>query len=541
VTGPIDPRLVPLQVPDAPALLAAVLELGRELHLEKGERELVDSFLTALAHLFPRRALAIRVVDARSVDPARGYAMFGALRDGVEHDRVVVKETSILKTRLKSAVAASARVKIDPRWDSPFKNVATGFAVPLVASGELYGVLDVGYPIGLDATAADEPLVLPIANQLAVALRNLRLHGDTIALRDYQARLIEHANALIVGIDRAWRITVCNKALLDLVGFGREEVMGSDLRDMLPAEERARLTRVFAAALRGDHHDAVEVLLNSRRLGRVRTVWSIAAIGSGGRQVEAVVAIGQDQSRLHELERQIIQAERLATLGQLAAGVVHELNNPLTSITVYSEFLLRKLDRALAEGTVAAADAGDVEKLRRITAGAQRIHRFARELVQYAKPVGSEVEVVDVNAVVRQALSFCEHLFERARIELAVEFDEAVPALHAVPGQLEQVVINLVTNAAHAVEDGGRIQVRTRRDGPDLIVIEIDDSGPGIPVEDRRRVFDPFFTTKTDGKGTGLGLSIVKNIIEQHRGTIEIETAAELGGARMRVRLPPAR
>lgn len=535
-----DPHLVPLDVPEAPALLAAVLELGRELHLEKGERDLVDTFLEALVQLFPRRALAIRVVDARSVDPARCYAFFGVLRDGVEHDRVVVKESSVVKTRLKSAVAASARLKIDARWDSPFRNIAAGFAVPLVASGELYGVLDVGYPLGLDATATDEPLVLPIANQLAVALRNLRLHGDTMALRDYQARLIDHANALIVGIDRAWRITVCNKALLELTGFHRDEVMGSDLRDILPADQRARLTRVFAAALRGDHHDAVEVMLGSRRLGRVRTVWSIAAIGSGGRQVEAVVAIGQDQSRLHELERQIIQAERLATLGQLAAGVVHELNNPLTSITVYAEYLLRKLERAMTEQVGAIPEAADIEKLRRITAGAQRIHRFARELVQYAKPVGTEVEVVDVNAVVRQALSFCEHLFERARIELVVELDEHVPALHAVPGQLEQVVINLVTNAAHAVEDGGRIRVRTRRDGPDRVAIEIDDSGPGIPVDDRRRVFEPFFTTKVDGKGTGLGLSIVKNIVEQHRGTIEIETADELGGARMLVRLPPA-
>src|SRR5262249_1462853 len=161
---------------------------------------------------------------------------------------------------------------------------------PLVASGELYGVLDLGYPLGSDATHVDEPLVLPIANQLAVALRNLRLHGDMMALRDYQARLIEHANALIVGIDRAWRITVCNKALLDLTGFGKDELLGADLRDVLPPDQRTRLTRVFATALRGSHLDAVEVMLNSRRFGRVRTVWSVAAIGSVNRQVEAVVA-----------------------------------------------------------------------------------------------------------------------------------------------------------------------------------------------------------------------------------------------------------
>jgi two-component system, NtrC family, sensor kinase len=524
----------PLGIPDAPALLAAVLELGRELHLEKDERSLVETFLEQLSQLFPRRAVAVRVVDARSTEPARCYAVYGAFRDGVEHDRIVVKESSVAKTRLKSAVAASARVKIDARWDSPFRHVAAGFAVPLVASGELYGVLDVGYPLGSDATHVDEPLVLPIANQLAVALRNLRLHGDTMALRDYQARLIEHANALIVGIDKGWRITVCNRALLELMGYPRDEILGADLRDILPADQRARLTRVFAAALRGAHHDAVEVMLDSRRLGKVRTVWSIAAIGAAGRQVEAVVAIGQDQSRLHELEQQIIQAERLATLGQLAAGVVHELNNPLTSITVYADYLLRKAEKR------GDAEENDLEKLRRIAAGAHRILRFARELVQYAKPVGTEVEVVELNAVVRQALSFCEHLFDRAGIELSIDLSEPVPALHAVPGQLEQVIINLVTNAAHAVENGGRIVVRTRAEGDHHLVVEIEDSGPGVAADDREKIFEPFYTTKTDGKGTGLGLPIVKNIVEQHQGRIEVGHAS-IGGARFVVRLPAAR
>jgi two-component system NtrC family sensor kinase len=520
-----------LPVPDAPRLLTAVLELGRELHLEAGEADLVGRFLSTLGGLFPGRAIAVRVLDVRSPEPARCYGIGGALRDGLEHDRIVVKETSIAKTRLKTAITAAARVRIDARWDSPFRAMATGFAVPLVASGELYGVLDVGYAPGADASAADEPLILPIANHLSVALRNLRLHRESIALRDYQARLIEHANALIVGIDRNWRITVCNRALFELVGTSREELVGRDIRDLLPVDQRPRLTRVFAAALRGDHQDAVELVLTSRRLGRVSTVWTVAAIGGSGRQIEAVVAIGQDQSKLQELQEQVIQAERLATLGQLAAGVVHELNNPLTSITVYAEFLLRKAERS------GATDEADLEKLRRIAAGAQRIMRFARELVQYAKPVGSEVEVVDLNGVVRQALSFCEHLFERASTELRVDVDPELPPLYAVPGQLEQVLINLVTNAAHAVEAGGVIAVSTRRLGPGEIAVEVGDSGPGVALEDRDRVFEPFFTTKVDGKGTGLGLSIVRNIVDQHQGRIRVGQS-KLGGASFEVILP---
>ncbi len=522
-------------LPDLAHVAAAMLDLGRELHFELTEAELGDRFLTTLAGLFPARRIALRVLDPRTREPSRVYAMGGDLRPGLESDRVTIKESSVQKTRLKTAVAASARLRLDSRWDSPFSHVAAGFTVPLVASGELYGVLDLGYALGQDMSDADEPLVLPVANQLALALRNQRLWRDAQGLRDFQTRLIEHANALIIGVDRSWRVTVCNRALLELTGYRRDQVVGRDLRDLLPDDQRARLTPIIAAAMRGHTQDAVDVTIVSIHLGRVRTVWSLAAIGQDrvlGEQptAEAVVAIGQDQTRLRELQDQVIQSERLATLGQLAAGVVHELNNPLTSISVYAEFLLRKAERS-------GAEAADVEKLARIGHSAQRILRFARELVQYAKPVGDEIDVVDLNAVVRQSLSFCEHVFDRSGIQVVVELDPALSPVPAIPGQLEQVLINLLTNAAHAVEGGGTVVVRTRPGPGETVQVMVDDSGPGVAAEDQARVFEPFYTTKTDGKGTGLGLPIVKNIVEQHRGSIGVSRAPE-GGARFLVTLP---
>ncbi len=517
-----------LPVPDAPRLLTAVLELGRELHLEAGEADLVGRFLTALGGLFPGRAVAVRVLDVRSAEPARCYAIGGALRDGVEHERIVVKESSVAKTRLKTAITAAARVRLDGRWDSPFRAMAAGFAVPLVASGELYGVLDVGYPLGSDNAFADEPLVLPLANHLSVALRNERLHRETTILRDYQSKLIEHANALILGVDRHWRITLCNHALCKLTGFARNELMGRDLRDWLPPEERGRLSHIVLRALTGGSGEIIEIQLATKAGARVRTVWSMAAISSRG-GIQAVVAVGQDQTRLSELQNQVIQAEKLATLGQLAAGVVHELNNPLTSITVYAEYLLKKSENRQRCGD--AVEQGDIDKLQRIAAGAQRILTFARDLVQYAKPAGSQPEVVSLSYVVRQSLSFCEHLFERAHVVLEEHLDEELPPVQAVPGQLEQVVINLVTNAVQACGGGdGRVAVRTHLAGPDQVAVSVADSGPGVPEPERERVFEPFFTTKTDGSGTGLGLSIVRNIVEQHRGRVRVATS-EWGGA----------
>jgi signal transduction histidine kinase len=199
---------------------------------------------------------------------------------------------------------------------------------------------------------------------------------------------------------------------------------------------------------------------------------------------------------------------------------------------VYAEYLVRKLE---AQG----AEPADLEKLRRIGASAQRILRFSRDLDQYARPSGRDLEPVDLAGVVRQSVSICEHLVERGGVTLGVEVDPDLPVVRAVGGQLEQVLINLITNAVHAVENGGRVMVRAQADSPSTVVLEVADSGPGIPEEDRDKIFEPFFTTKSDGKGTGLGLPIVRNIVDQHHGEISVERS-DLGGAAFRVILPIA-
>ncbi len=522
---------------DPARLLAAVTELARDLHVEVGEAELASRFLRVASGLLPGLVMAVRVVDVRTRETARGHVLGGELRETSLTERIVLREELVLACRVKPAVLASARLALSDRWDSPLIGIGQGFAVPLGAGGEVYGVVDVGYPPGSitgDAalrTQSDEAALTPLVHHLALALRGHRLHRDTLELRDYQARLVEHANALIVGIDRSWRVTVCNRALVELTGTPREDIIGRDLRDLLPPDQARRVTSVFSAALHGETRSAIDLVLRSRTAGKVHTVWNVSPVGAESRgqpHVEAVVAIGQDRSKLHALEEQVIRAERLATTGQLAAGVVHEINNPLTSISVYADFLLKKL--------AGKADDADLEKLRRIGAGAHRILRFSRELVQYARPAGNEVEIVNLNDVVRQALAFCEHLFDRGGIDLDVALDPELPPVHAVPGQLEQVITNLVTNGAHAVEHGGRLRVRTMQ-GDGMVGLDVEDSGPGVPLADREKVFEPFFTTKPDGKGTGLGLPIVRNIVEQHQGTIVVDSG-ELGGARFAVRLP---
>ena len=198
---------------------------------------------------------------------------------------------------------------------------------------------------------------------------------------------------------------------------------------------------------------------------------------------------------------------------------------------MYAEYLVRKLE---SQG----ADTADLEKLRRIGASPQRILRFSRDLVQYARPSGKETESVDLAAVVRQSISICDHLVERGGIGLTVEVSPELPVIQAVGGQLEQVLINLITNAVHAADSGGKVIVRARVEGENRVGIEVGDSGPGVPEGDREKIFEPFYTTKLDGKGTGLGLPIVRNIVEQHRGQITVGRSDDLGGAAFRVLLP---
>jgi two-component system, NtrC family, sensor kinase len=229
---------------------------------------------------------------------------------------------------------------------------------------------------------------------------------------------------------------------------------------------------------------------------------------------------------LHRLQAQVIQTEKLASLGQIVAGVVHELNNPLSSIIAYSDYLTKKLGRGSAPDL-----SEDAERVRRIGEAAERILKFTRDLVAYARPSGDSRGPVQLEEVIERALVFCEHEFADGQVEVHCQYARPVPVIAGIPGQLTQVFVNLFTNAAHAMASSGgelRISVGEDDEGGSLR-IEVSDTGGGIPAEAMPQIFEPFFTTKTDGRGTGLGLSIVRGILDAHGGTIQVSSAAGLG------------
>jgi two-component system, NtrC family, sensor kinase len=222
---------------------------------------------------------------------------------------------------------------------------------------------------------------------------------------------------------------------------------------------------------------------------------------------------------LERLQAHMIQAEKLASLGQIVAGVVHELNNPLTSIIAYAEYLARKARTRLPDAE--AADA--LERLRRIEEAAGRILRFSRDLVAYARPSNEIPGPVALSDVVEKALIFCEHEFVGISVERDLPW---LPAIRAVGGSLTQVFVNLFTNAAHSMSrTGGRLRLSARVDSTEhAVLFEVVDEGTGIEPEHLPLIFEPFFTTKSEGRGSGLGLSIVRGIVDALGGTISVQS-----------------
>ncbi|MCU0915588.1 MAG: ATP-binding protein [Planctomycetes bacterium] len=244
------------------------------------------------------------------------------------------------------------------------------------------------------------------------------------------------------------------------------------------------------------------------------------------RQIAVVVEHQQAEQERARLQKQLMHADRLATIGQLAAGVAHELNEPLSSILGFAQLLQR-------EAVLPASGRKDVE---RIVAGALHAREIIKKLLLFARRTPTFKGPVDLNQVILGAIDLFQHQFEKDGIELACELCPRMPVLNADAGQLTQVLVNLVVNAVQAMPRGGRLLVQTRvQDGQVLCAVE--DTGVGMTAEVQNRLFLPFFTTKEVNQGTGLGLPVAHGIVSSHGGTIEV-TSTPGQGSTFTIRLP---
>jgi two-component system NtrC family sensor kinase len=254
-----------------------------------------------------------------------------------------------------------------------------------------------------------------------------------------------------------------------------------------------------------------------------------------GDEISHVITIGEDVTESRRIQGQIMQSEKLAAIGQLAAGVMHEINNPLATISACVAAIGGRLD-----GLRPAERTRVDEYLEIIDKEVDRCTRIVDGLLDFSRPKGKAKARVVLNEVLEETLFLLKHHQKFKRLTLVRELDGSIPPITGNAEQLTQVFMALMLNAVDAIHEGrGKLTVRSGRNlnQSDEVVAEIEDNGVGIPRADQSKIFEPFYTTKPPGRGTGLGLSICYGIVEDHRGRIEVESQPGRGST-FRVFLP---
>ena len=234
--------------------------------------------------------------------------------------------------------------------------------------------------------------------------------------------------------------------------------------------------------------------------------------------------VDEKTGELERAQEKIIQVERMASLGRLAAVVAHEINNPLSSVVTYAKLLVRRLQTRELDDECRE----NLEYLESIASEASRCGEIVAQLLSFAKRGGGEFASVDINQVVDRAVFLTKHKLELAEVSCELELEEDLPTVRADSGQIQQALMALLINAGEAVEKGGRVLVQTTT-CVEGVEIAVEDDGPGMDPDVAHRVFEPFFTTKDSSSGVGLGLAVVYGIMERHGGSVELTTAPGKG------------
>ncbi|HID93921.1 MAG TPA: PAS domain S-box protein, partial [bacterium (Candidatus Stahlbacteria)] len=365
-------------------------------------------------------------------------------------------------------------------------------------------------------------------------------------------------NALIV-VDSRRNVKMVNQATLDLLGYKEEEIVGKPIEAFLASNEADKNTfkttlleklgskgsirnleincrdksgkeipvSFSISAIKNSQGDIVGAVIVVQDLRQTKKLLAEATAAAQAERAKAI-ELAKAYKELQQLQTQLIQSEKMASLGKLAAGIAHEINNPLTGVLTFAHFLLKKIDKNDPKR----------EDLEVIVEGTTRCKRIVEGLLNFARQKEPQKSPCNINEVIEESLSLVEKQASFHNIKIIRELDRSLPQITVDVDQIQQVFMNIILNAQEAMPEGGFLTITTSMvDGGQFVEIKFVDTGCGIKEEDIHRVFDPFFTTKKETKGTGLGLAVSYGIIERHKGTIEV--CSELGkGSTFIVKLP---
>ncbi|OGP72257.1 MAG: hypothetical protein A2Z73_04320 [Deltaproteobacteria bacterium RBG_13_60_28] len=366
----------------------------------------------------------------------------------------------------------------------------------------------------------------------------IKIHDELYKANVFLNNIIHSSFDGIVVVDTKGNPLIFNRGAERILGYQAEEVIANPemFRRFYPIEVAREMMRRMRSDKYGppDTLETTQITFINKDGEEVPVNFSASIVREGDREVGSVGIFSDLREhrrmakKLEESQAQLLQAEKIASLGRLAAGVAHEINNPLAGILIYAEILKRDLE----------ADAGVRENLEVIINQTVRCQQIVTRLLEFSRQSLGQRTLFDLNEIITRCVELFGHQTLFHNIKINRDLDPELPQIIGDPGQLQQVFTNLLLNAADAMIGQGKITLTSRpASGGEGVVLTFADTGPGIPLEIKAKIFEPFFTTKPPGKGTGLGLSIVYGVLQRHGGAIEVDNGPE-GGTIFTINLP---
>jgi PAS domain S-box-containing protein len=414
------------------------------------------------------------------------------------------------------------------------EGIRSTISIPL-SHDRMLGVFNFDSTVPARYSERDLALLLPVAKHIAIALENATLFEEISREKKEWERTFDAITDMVWIEDDRRRIVRANRTLLQKTGCAAAELAGRSCAELL-----GRLglggTRCLCDETRASRRPSSRQFTGAA--GGIFQFWAYPLVDDDGK-LYAIVHYLKDVTGQKRMEQQLMRSDRLASLGTLVAGVAHEINNPLGIIAGYAEALL---DRA-GDPALSRVEAFEdfPEYLRTIHHEIFRCKSILQSLLEFARPSGGTFRDIDVNELIKEVLLLLKHRTARLRHRIDLGLTRELPKIHADAGSLRQVLMNLLLNAIYFTPEGGRITITTATDtgparagaaaGAGRVRLTVRDTGAGIPPELAGKIFDPFFTTKPVGEGTGLGLTISHRIVEEHGGSIDVESAPGRGTA----------
>ncbi len=420
------------------------------------------------------------------------------------------------------------------------------YAAPLRFGGRAKGVLVVAFDRREDLGETESRLIDAAAQQAALAAHISSLYqaaretsnnlvkevdrrtAEAFAQRRFTEAIIDSLPLSLYAVDSEYRIVAWNRNReLGELGIPRGVALGRNIFEVLTLQKREVLEPEFEQVFATGKMEVIEQE-TVKANGEIKH-WLISKIpmwidDSG--KVSHVITVGEDITARVEANRAVARAEKLAAVGRLAAGVVHEINNPLATISACAE----ALESRIADGSFAGSPALDdlQEYLSLIRSEAFRCKSITTGLLDFSRTRTAQHVLLDLSDVINSTAKLLVHQQRGGKIDLRIETADNLPLVLGDPGQLQQAIITLATNAVDAMQAGGVLTISSRSEGKNLL-LEVSDTGVGIPPENIAKIFEPFFTTKEVGQGTGLGLAVCYGILTEHGGSLDVQSAPEAG------------